>query len=69
MPRTRESTTSVLARAIPQTLSDGSVAWNVQLYDDSVVVANIGVCGGEKAARMIADKIERHGAWAQEGRV
>ena len=63
MTRTRESSTRI-ARAVPQTLSDNSIVWNVELFDNSSRVAIIGVVGGAVQARALADKIDQCAAWA-----
>lgn len=60
--RSRESL-SRCARAVPETLSDGSVVWNVELFDGSARVAVIGAMGGEQIARHLANTIDRVAAW------
>ena len=64
MTRSRESAFTQ-ARAVAQTLTDGSVAWNVNLYADRSHVATIGVMGGETVARRMAARIEKSAAWVQ----
>ena len=63
MTRTREST-APLARAVAVTLTDGSVVWNIELYDDdNAVAATIGIIGGQAVAQQLADSINRDAAW------
>jgi hypothetical protein len=65
MTRSRE-TQATYARAVAETLTDGSVVWNVLLYNnDRSLAATIGVMGGEKPARALAASIDKHSAFIQ----
>ena len=63
MTRTREPT-APLARVVAVTLTDGSVVWNIELYDDdNAVAATIGVIGSHAVAQQLADVINCNAPW------